>query len=421
MSLAELLYAYRRPYSWMLHEAFLEGILLQTRVLDFDMELQTQTNWCWAATATSVSHYFWSWSTWTQCRVANGELGRSDCCSATVPGACNVPWFLDRALDRTDNFVSMSGVASFETVRAEIDAGRPVGARVGWSGGGGHFMVIYGYSVHGGDQYFDIDDPIYGKSRLTVSDFTSNYQGSGSWTHTYITKPYFPMLVIRPILVNDDILQRIWATRPLLNPAGTAGGGARQGNEPPEDWKRGSLALAHRVYALGLDALMEKRKGIKAAEPVALRVLESRDHRIEALFDVTGEDDPRVQQMSSARVYLDKLGRALAGAESVAREEGGPAKPQAKGKKGPSKKEAAKSATDESSGAREVELRMLRIPAANFEALWLHSDDEAPDRLVPIISLGALVPFEPVPMDEALDVLRKEASALVEMDDTMGA
>ena len=63
---------------------------------------------------------------------------------------------------RTDNFVRIIGQAGFEQVRDEIDARRPVGARIGWSGGGGHFMVIYGYSFVGGTQYFDIDDPIYG-------------------------------------------------------------------------------------------------------------------------------------------------------------------------------------------------------------------------------------------------------------------
>src|SRR5207344_3099259 len=97
---------------------------------------QTQTNWCWAATSTSVSHYYWFISTWTQCKVANAELGYSNCCSSTVPTACNVPWYLDKALTRTHNFVSWSGPATFQQVRDEIDAGRPVGARIGWNGGG---------------------------------------------------------------------------------------------------------------------------------------------------------------------------------------------------------------------------------------------------------------------------------------------
>ena len=59
---------------------------------------------------------------------------RSDCCNSTVPSPCNEPWYLDRALTRTNNYVSMTGAVTFDQVRAEIDAGRPVGARIGWSG-----------------------------------------------------------------------------------------------------------------------------------------------------------------------------------------------------------------------------------------------------------------------------------------------
>ena len=50
-------------------------------------------------------------------------------------------------------------------------------------------MVIYGYSEDtDGTQYFDIDDPIYGKSHLKHTEFSASYQGSGTWTHAYITK-----------------------------------------------------------------------------------------------------------------------------------------------------------------------------------------------------------------------------------------
>jgi hypothetical protein len=75
-------------------------LIFQTASLPFNMEAQTQTNWCWAATAKSVSHYFFKRSPWTQCKVASAELGLT-CCVSPVPSACNVSWFLDRALTRT--------------------------------------------------------------------------------------------------------------------------------------------------------------------------------------------------------------------------------------------------------------------------------------------------------------------------------
>jgi hypothetical protein len=42
-----------------------------------------------------------------------------------VPDACNVSWWLAKALQRTQNFVSVTGLVDFATVKAEIDAGRP--------------------------------------------------------------------------------------------------------------------------------------------------------------------------------------------------------------------------------------------------------------------------------------------------------
>jgi hypothetical protein len=44
-----------------------------------------------------------------------------------VPDACNVSWWLAKALQRTQNFVSVTGAVDFAAVKAEIDAGRPVG------------------------------------------------------------------------------------------------------------------------------------------------------------------------------------------------------------------------------------------------------------------------------------------------------
>ena len=186
MSLTDLINATTQP----LAAAAVGGAgTLAANTLGFNMQAQTESNWCWAATSVSVSRFYWAASTWLQCKVAGLELHAGNCCHTPTSAPCNVPWYLDRALTRTNNFVSISGPLTFAQVSAEIDAGRPVGARTGWLGGGGHFMVIYGYSEDtDGTQYFDIDDPIYGKSHLKVTEFSASYQGSGTWTHAYITK-----------------------------------------------------------------------------------------------------------------------------------------------------------------------------------------------------------------------------------------
>jgi hypothetical protein len=353
--------------------------------LPFDMQAQTQSNWCWAATATSVSHFYWLFSHWTQCSVANAELGRGDCCSGTAPGPCNVPWYLDRALTRTNNFVNIIGPATFAQVRAEIDAGRPVGARIGWSGGGGHFMVIYGYSKFAGIDYFDIDDPIYGKSHLAVADFTSNYQGSGSWTHTYFTKSYFRM-PIRFLYPKEPILRRIWEARGLLR--------AKQdftfdGGVSAKDAEVG-VGLAHRIYTLGLDALIAP--DVAAPQPAALRIYDVVGESPQAFYDISDDAEPRILQMSAARNVLEPFSRALEPLLKIA--------------------EAADI---------DYELRLLRVPALNFEALWLAPDDAPQGTLVALRSVGNIQVDQVLTYDELIRDLSQAAKVLSNMDDEMGA
>lgn len=388
MNVAEYLSVTSRPYSALLQEISLLGKFYASRQLAFSMQAQTESNWCWAATATSVSHFYWLWSNWTQCRVANGELGHSDCCNSSVPSACNVPWYLDRALTRTDNFVSMTaGQAGFAQVRAEIDAGRPVGARIGWSGGGGHFMVIYGYSLVAGVEYVDIDDPIYGKSHLTVADFAGNYQGSGSWTHTYFTKSFFKM-PIKYLIPDELVLRRIREARPLLSlKQEKALSGDRQ---ILDEQAHASLGMAHRMYVVGLDSLFSE-KG-PSLQTVGLRVYEMSGDTVQAFFDVSEEAQPRLLQMSASQFHLKAFAHALPVALNLA----------------------------EQSGA-EGELRLLRVPALNFEALWISYAGAARDTLVPLRAVGKLTAYQPLPMDEAFDALREAARPLAQMDDSMGA
>jgi hypothetical protein len=386
MNLSEFVYLARRPYSSVLREVTIFDRLILLKQLPFNMQVQTQTNWCWAATANSVSHYFSRWSTWAQCSIANAELGHNDCCQMPVPSDCNVPWYLDRALTRTNNFVSITGPATFQQVRDQINIGRPVGARIGWSGGGGHFMVIYGYSLIGGDEYFDIDDPIYGKSHIPVSEFSTSYQGTGTWTHTYYMKPYFRFPWDLPV-PPDRILRKIWELRPLLKLKGDIPDvHSRAGGDDQDS----SVGITQRIYSLGLDDLLGKEG--KAPQPVGLRVYEMVDETPHAFFDISEDEVPRLLQMSAARSHLDAFGRGLAVALTLAKE------------------------------GQAAELRMLRVPALNFEALWITTgSDKETGTLIPLRAVGRLVPFRPLPVAEALVLLREAARPLAGMDDLKGA
>jgi hypothetical protein len=166
------------------------GTAERRRSLDFEMQHQLETNWCWSAVSTSVSHFYNPASAWSQCSLANAELGETSCCADGSTAACNRDWYLDRALSRIGNLQSWAGAAvPLSEVEHEVNAGRPLGVRIGWHGGGGHFVVLAGYDDPGtGPGFLRVEDPWYGQSRMAYSAFRNAYQGTGSWTHTYHTR-----------------------------------------------------------------------------------------------------------------------------------------------------------------------------------------------------------------------------------------
>jgi hypothetical protein len=278
-------------------------------------------------------------------------------------------------------------------VRDQIDCGRPVGARIRWNNGGGHFVVIYGYSRIAGTEYFDIDDSFYGKSHLSVTIFSSSYQGTGMWTHTYFTKGFL-RLPIKVEIASEPILRSILEVRPLLNLKREMTGRSEV-QDPVEEW-RASLEMAHRVYSLGLESLTSESEPPRP-EPIGLRVYEVADDEPRAVYDVTDDERPQVQQMSASKNHLEPFARGL---------------------------EEALATVERSD--QECELRLFRVPARNFEALWIsykdanNTESEARDLLVPLHGVGRLTPHQSVPFDRAMDALREAARPLAQMDDTMG-
>jgi len=159
--------------------------------LDCTIPLQEQTQWCWCATSLGVHQYYDRTDSTTQCQAANLILGRSDACSSPSSAAINKPYFLDEALGDFGNLNGsiIAGTLAFADVQAQIDGGTPLGTRIAWSGGGAHFMVIEGYRA-GTTRWVAIHDPIYGESDLTYATYSTAYQGTGSWSHSYKTKSH---------------------------------------------------------------------------------------------------------------------------------------------------------------------------------------------------------------------------------------
>lgn len=190
--------------------------------LEFTMQFQQQTQWCWAALSVSVSRYYTPWSGWTQCEMVNQEKGQSTCCQDGSASECNQPHVLDAPLDRAGVLNVMHlGTVAYDAIRDEIDAGRPVAWRIGWSGGGGHFAVIEGYQRFGA-QWVAVDDPWYGSSDAALFTLTSGgYQGSGTWTHTYFTRR--PPLIFVPPLEEIRLPWEIWERMPFRHHAAVGG------------------------------------------------------------------------------------------------------------------------------------------------------------------------------------------------------
>jgi len=82
------------------------------------------------------------------------------------------------------------GSTSFADLRTETDKGRPLGVRIGWAGGGGHFNVVNCYTWNSllRLESVQIEDPWYGTSVWDYDIFRTAYQGAGSWTHSYRTQ-----------------------------------------------------------------------------------------------------------------------------------------------------------------------------------------------------------------------------------------
>jgi hypothetical protein len=159
----------------------------QWQQLDFPLQHQHEICWCWAAVATSVAHYYKPHTKWTQCTVANAELGRPDCCGAGAGHACNVIGDLVQTLRIVGHLARHRRIkATFGQAEREVLAGRPLGARVQWLGGGGHYVTIVGFLPK--RRMLAIDDPYFGRSHLPYRTFCRSYLDHGAWTDSYYTK-----------------------------------------------------------------------------------------------------------------------------------------------------------------------------------------------------------------------------------------
>ncbi|MFI9234598.1 papain-like cysteine protease family protein [Streptomyces sp. NPDC053079] len=152
-----------------------------TNKLNISMQAQEKTNWCWAASGNTIAT--WMGRKYSQNQFCNAAFNRTQgtTCPNNQATLGNVQNALAWAGINQGSYVS--GWLRYATVKAEIDAGRPVETRIGWQSGGGHMHVIYGYDDSNSMVYWG--DPWPSSNRYNWaahSWYVDNNQFS--WTHS---------------------------------------------------------------------------------------------------------------------------------------------------------------------------------------------------------------------------------------------
>jgi hypothetical protein len=157
--------------------------------LEVDVPPQDQDQWCWCAITVGVSRFFDRTFSLSQCQTAAVVLSRNDACERQTDEDVNRTFALDDALRRFKRLARFEEQRlSFEQVKQQIRAGRPVGVRIRFVESGiAHFTLIRGYRTDP-EPMLLIDDPAHGESEWRFDDFVESYKGDGIWRQSYLTQ-----------------------------------------------------------------------------------------------------------------------------------------------------------------------------------------------------------------------------------------
>ncbi|MFQ6266489.1 papain-like cysteine protease family protein [Kutzneria viridogrisea] len=149
---------------------------------NISMQSQQQNQWCWAASGTTIASYFnYSVNQNTFCNLAKGRDTSYSCPNwqGTLGDVQNA--FYQLGFSYTGDY--LNGTISFSSLQQQISANQPLETRIGWTSGGGHMHVLYGYDSAKGTVSYG--DPWPSNQRYQTMSY--NYYVSNSsfaWTHT---------------------------------------------------------------------------------------------------------------------------------------------------------------------------------------------------------------------------------------------
>lgn len=175
-----------------------EVLLRSVAVMRFELQKQQQDNWCWAAVTAGLLGFFDTDRAPTQCEVVQECFSRTKgyedargCCRDGTCKVCDRTFKLVDALDLMGLLSARCNYPlSLDEIRAEIECGAPVAVRIGWRGGGGHFVVITAVGPEDPERrdqtWLRVADPKdTGASYISYRALKFRYKGQGRWTHTY--------------------------------------------------------------------------------------------------------------------------------------------------------------------------------------------------------------------------------------------
>ncbi|MFI9308688.1 papain-like cysteine protease family protein [Streptomyces triculaminicus] len=155
------------------------------KLLNIGMQKQVRDQWCWDASGLTIANY-WGYTNYNQydfCRLAAQGNSGLDCNNqpATLGDMANGLRNMGFRNSGTDLWRN----ASFAETQSEIANGRPFAVRIGWTSGGGHMNVIYGYDS--ASNMVAVGDPWPSTQTYTWWNY-STYAGNNSfrWTHSRI-------------------------------------------------------------------------------------------------------------------------------------------------------------------------------------------------------------------------------------------
>jgi hypothetical protein len=114
--------------------------------------------WCWAASGQMVMEYLGRLV--AQCEQANNRFGLTACCQSPVPGDCAQGGWPEFGKYGFTYHTTSDTPLSWDQIKEQISVRHtPFAFSWHWTGGGGHMMVVTGYSEHDGDRWVRVLDP----------------------------------------------------------------------------------------------------------------------------------------------------------------------------------------------------------------------------------------------------------------------